>query len=232
MNKIENKINTLELTEQINFFREKYDDKKELAHYDLLKIIRDEFDEEIGAGKISVTSYKDSQNKDRPMYILTLSQAKQVLVRESKAVRKATIKYIEQLEQRTLTTNEDDLLKKKKIEIMDKNARIRTSNQFLKIAKLTNDEDYKNVLIANSVNSLVGSKLLELPKAERKTYSATEIANMLNTSANKIGKIANAHNLKTEEYGKLYHDKAKYTDKHVETFRYYDNAIDVFRQYL
>lgn len=92
-------ITSLELVKQINIFRQQEGNRAELQHYDLLKIIRDEFEEEIGLGKISVSSYKNSQNKEQPMFILTYNQAKQILVRESKFVRKAVIEYIEKLEQ-------------------------------------------------------------------------------------------------------------------------------------
>ncbi|MGL4569277.1 MAG: phage antirepressor KilAC domain-containing protein [Fusobacteriaceae bacterium] len=92
------RVTSLEILEQINIFRKEEGNRKELAHSDLLKIIRDEFEEEIGAGKISCTSYNDIQGKERPMFILTLSQSKQVLMRESKFVRKAMIQYIEKLE--------------------------------------------------------------------------------------------------------------------------------------
>lgn len=97
---IQNKktISTLELVKQINFFRKQEGNRAELQHYDLLKIIRDEFEEEIGLGKISVSSYRNSQNKEQPMYQLTHSQSKQILMRESKYVRKAMICYIEELE--------------------------------------------------------------------------------------------------------------------------------------
>lgn len=94
----EDSITTLELLKQINIFREQEGNRAELQHYDLLKVVRDEFEEEIGLGKISVSSYKNSQNKEQPMYILTLNQTKQILVRESKFVRKHMIKYIEELE--------------------------------------------------------------------------------------------------------------------------------------
>jgi len=61
--------------------------------------VRDhEFEDEIGALNIQGATYKDAQNKDRPMFILTLSQSRQALVRESKVVRKAVITYIEKLE--------------------------------------------------------------------------------------------------------------------------------------
>lgn len=100
-------ITSLELLEQINFFREKEGNKTELGHNDLLKIIRDEFEEEINQGKISQIKYKDKRNREQPMYILTLDQARQVLARESPTVRKAIFKYI-----RTL---EDEIDKKNKL---------------------------------------------------------------------------------------------------------------------
>lgn len=94
------KITSLELVKQINIFRKEEDkDRADLQHSDLLKIIRDEFESEIAEGKISCGSYKDKQNQERPMFELTLSQAKQVLMRESKFVRKKMIEYIEKLEQ-------------------------------------------------------------------------------------------------------------------------------------
>lgn len=92
-------ITSLELLEQINFFRKKEGNKSVLRHDTLLNIIRDEFEEEIGLQKILETPYIHPQNKQKyPMYTLTLNQAKQVLIRESKAVRKAVIQYIEKLE--------------------------------------------------------------------------------------------------------------------------------------
>lgn len=90
------------MLEQINIFRKEEGNRAILQHYDLLKVIRDEFEEEIGLGEISLSSYKNSQNKEQPMFILTLNQAKQVLMRESKYVRKAVILYIENLEKKIL----------------------------------------------------------------------------------------------------------------------------------
>ncbi len=93
-----NTITSLELVEQINLFRQQQDGKSELQHKTILDIIRAEFSEEIGRQEILQSSYLNSQNKRQPMYVLTFSQAKQVLVRESKIVRKAVIAYIEKLE--------------------------------------------------------------------------------------------------------------------------------------
>ena len=111
-----NDMTSLELLEQINLFRkEEYKEKlknntlteaekekgkfTELLHKSLLDIIRDEFSEEINERKILPVEYKDKKGEKRPMFILTLNQAKQVLMRESKYVRRAVIQYIEKLEQ-------------------------------------------------------------------------------------------------------------------------------------
>ena len=46
------------------------------------------------------TTYRDDKGELRPMFILTIDQAKQVLLRESKVVRKAVIQYLNLLEKR------------------------------------------------------------------------------------------------------------------------------------
>ena len=94
------KITSLEIVAEINRYRKEEGNRTNLQHKDLLKIIREEFSEEIGEGKISPTSYKDQWNREQPMFVLTLSQARQVLVRESKYVRKSVIHFLETLEEK------------------------------------------------------------------------------------------------------------------------------------
>ena len=98
--KVETKdtITSLELLEQINMFRAKENNKAILRHDTLLEVIRDEFEEEISLQKILESKYTNERGREYPMFILTFNQAKQVLVRESKRVRKAVIEYIEKLE--------------------------------------------------------------------------------------------------------------------------------------
>ncbi|MGL5732303.1 MAG: phage antirepressor KilAC domain-containing protein [Bacteroidales bacterium] len=92
-------ISSLELVKQINIFREQEGNKSELMHKNLLAVIRDEFEDEIGMLEIKPTPYIHPQNGQKyEMYNLTLNQAKQVLMRESKFVRKAMIQYIDSLE--------------------------------------------------------------------------------------------------------------------------------------
>lgn len=100
--RVKDTITSLELLEQINIFRREEGNKSELLHKNLLAIIRDEFEEEINELKIQPVEYTDKKGEKRPMYILTLNQAKQVLMRESKYVRRAVILYLEKLEKRII----------------------------------------------------------------------------------------------------------------------------------
>lgn len=92
---------SLELVDLINEYRGQDENKSELLHKTFLEVIRDEFEEEIGQQKILLTPYIHPQNKQKyPMYVLDHSQSRQVLVRESKFVRKAVIAYIDKLEEK------------------------------------------------------------------------------------------------------------------------------------
>lgn len=106
------------------------------------------------------------------------------------------------------------------IEARHNNSVARKANALRRIADdPTTPKEYRQVLNAKAVEILTGQALLPLPETE-KTYSATEIAEECGVSANKIGRIANEHNLKTEEYGVYVFDKSPYSNKQVETFRY------------
>ena len=70
-----------------------------------------------------------------------------------------------------------------------------------------------------------------LPKTG-KTYSASEVGNALGISANKVGKIANANGLKTEEYGVFVMDKSRYSSKEVTSFRYNEKGKAKIREIL
>jgi len=103
--KIKDTMTSLEILEQINFFRAELDGKSAMRHKDLLDIIRDEFEDEIAGRKISPSTYKDASGKSNLMFILTHDQAKQIAMRESKAVRKALIAYIHKLEDALKSSN-------------------------------------------------------------------------------------------------------------------------------
>ncbi len=70
-----------------------------------------------------------------------------------------------------------------------------------------------------------------LPECER-TYSATEIGKQLGITANKVGKLANAHGLKTDAFGVTVMDKSPHSAKEVPNFRYYGNVVPVLREII
>lgn len=124
-------------------------------------------------------------------------------------------------------------LKEKEIEARLKNARAREANILLKICSNPNlSKEYVQVLQSKATEIITGQAILPLPVAERKTYSATEIGNKLGISANKVGSLANKHNLKNDEYGKFFHDKSPYSAKEVESFRYYEEVIPVLKSLI
>ena len=90
-------VTSRELLEQINMFREQ-EGKSKLENYDLKKIIRKELKKDFNAGKISCIKETDSRGREQDLYILTFSQGKRVLLRESPTVRQAVIEYIDKLE--------------------------------------------------------------------------------------------------------------------------------------
>ena len=115
---------------------------------------------------------------------------------------------------------------------MLKNAQARSAKLWLEIAKNTGIQTYKDVCNAYAAKELAGEDVLPLPKVQEKSYSATDIGEMLGVSKAKIGALANKNNMKCDEYGSWFHDKSPYSGKEVETFRYNSKAIEKFRALL
>ena len=103
----------------------------------------------------------------------------------------------------------------------------------LEIGSRTQIPEYRQLIDSYAGNIVIGKEVLPLPEVKRRTlYTATDIGKILGISANRIGKLANDNNLKTADNGKWFYDKSKYSNKEVESFRYYENAIEVFRKLI
>ena len=90
----------------------------------------------------------------------------------------------------------------------------------------------KETAVITSAETLTGISIGYRPRIEQTTYSAKELGDVLGISANRVGRIANAHGLKTNEYGLYYLNKSQHSDKQVEHFRYFEKAIDKFKSIL
>ena len=110
-----------------------------------------------------------------------------------------------------------------------RNARIQSARILTQLAKQYEGTTYEQVLNAHATKELTGEYLLPLPKLEAKTYSAAEVGEILGISGQMVGILANRHGLKTNQYGSLFNDKSKYSNKEVQTFRYYESVIPVLR---
>ena len=110
------------------------------------------------------------------------------------------------------------------------NAKARQAQIMLNFARLELSTASKELLAANAMQVMTGKQVLPLPETA-KTYTAGEIGKMLGVSGNKIGRLANLHGIKTDEYGIMVLDTAP-NGKQIPTFRYNDKAVDVFRELL
>lgn len=128
------------------------------------------------------------------------------------------------------------LITEKRLEIQAKNAEARLMKAqaeqmkvFFEFSKLLSPE--AQVLAANEVGLIItGKQIFPLPKTE-KTWSAGEVGEMLGISANKVGRLANAHGLKIDTYGITVLDTAP-NGKQIPTFRYNQHGIDKLKELL
>ncbi|HBV2149827.1 TPA: hypothetical protein MDR40_003296 [Klebsiella pneumoniae] len=93
-------------------------------------------------------------------------------------------------------------------------------------------ESANQVIVATLVNPLLSHEIVPLPAIEEHYSTAGEVAAQLGCTANKIGRVANKHNLKTEQYGKFFLDKSRHSDKQVEAFRYNAEGVQALRHLI
>lgn len=113
-----------------------------------------------------------------------------------------------------------------------RNAQIQEARIYTELAKRYKGTAYEQVLNAHATKSLSGEYLLPLPEAGERLMSAGEVGAKLGISSNLVGKLANKHGLKTDQYGKWMHDKSPYSSKEVPSFRYKECVVDKLREIL
>ena len=125
-----------------------------------------------------------------------------------------------------------DKSKQMAIEAKHMNARARVAAQWTKIAGQVNIPEFKQICASYASEALAGVPVLPLPTSGERHYKAGEIGDMFGVTSQRIGLIANANGLKTDEYGKWYHDKSPHSNKEVDSFRYISKAIEKFKEIL
>jgi hypothetical protein len=195
-------MTSLELLKEINIFREKEGKETEMQHKTLLGIIRDEFEEEISRQELLLSNYY-SRGKEFPMFILTLAQSKQVLSRESKFVRKAVIKYIENLEQQLQKplSVEEMIIKQAESMMQVKNDIQRLENKFDTVVTLESGKQRIIQLrvskkVYNIMSEFLGENVMEYNIKQRKLFSS-----IYRDLKRKFG-VASYKDIKVVEYDK------------------------------
>ena len=202
------------------------------THDKILRDIRDEISKigiERGQTIFGESYYINEQNKKQPMFVANIQGVLQLGARYSADVRYKLIEKVTKKESIELKENtfKDDLLDLEKDKIKLEKSRI-----LKELSQSIANDKYKQTLQIYSANALYDEPILELPVAKKKSYTATEIGNKLGITSMKVGSIAKKHNLKTEEFGFWAYDKAKHSNKQVESFRYYENVINEFKKYI
>ncbi len=196
------------------------------------------------------STYIDGKGEERPCYKIT-KKGCEFVAHKLTGIKgtEFTIKYINRFhnmeeaikefskqtekQEKEVVREEQNPSKPDRTEIMLMNARTRQADLYYKLSQVeTLSPTYKNILVSKAAETLSGESILPLQKVERKTYSAEEIGKKFGISANKVGRIANKHNLKIEKYGEYQRDKSKYSAKEVDVWMYYDTVIPVIAKIL
>lgn len=143
------------------------------------------------------------------------------------------IKYIEAFNKmekhiKSGKTKAIDVYKQKRLEIMAMNAKARTMKEENKRLDALIKSGKAEGLSVYAMLDLIK----ERPQKHEKTYSASEVGLMLGVSANKIGRLATANDLKTEEYGDWFKETINDGSKEVSSFRYNEKGVEKLRELL
>lgn len=226
-NAVTNKtIDTQKLLSMINVAR-KSCDENQIRNNVLIDRVKDELEGEYY--KIFVV--QKPNNTSSEIIEMDIKQALRVAARESKAVRRVLVDKLESMHVAAQNggKSQSGLPEYRQARTLKMSVDAIT-NLFDLMPNLSNEA--KQCAAANIVNPIVGFEAVPLPVLEQKYYSAGEVGEMLEVSANKIGRIANKNGLKTDEFGKFFLDKSAHSSKQVEAFRYNDNGISALRHII
>ena len=169
--------------------------------------------------------YLDSMNRQQTEYLLDKDTCLCLVAGYNAKLRMAIIKRWQELEQADTLTAPQPV---QPIGELEDKMRVWA----FVIEQTTLAPVAKETLLITTAETLTGISIGYRPQIEQTTYSAKELGDVLGISANRVGRIANAHGLKTNEYGLYYLSKSQHSDKQVEHFRYFEKSIDKFKSIL
>ncbi|WP_312145549.1 BRO family protein [Lysinibacillus capsici] len=144
-----------------------------------------------------------------------------------KALRKGEIVLVE-----PQTVDAELEIKRMRAEAMLNNSRTKQAKLILDMQKNKTLSPIAVELLQVNALEVLSDQAIDYRPGVEKTYTATDIGKELGISAQKVGILANKHNLKNETYGYFVLDKSKYSNKQVESFRYYESGRKKIREIL
>ena len=123
-------------------------------------------------------------------------------------------------------------VQKMRAEAMLNNSRTRQAKLILDMQKNKTLSPVAIELLQINALELIADKPIEHRPQIDKSYQASELAVEFKVSAQRIGKLANANGLKTDEYGFFALDKSRHSNKQVETFRYNEKGRQKIKELL
>jgi hypothetical protein len=213
-------MSSVELVDVINSMRGP--GRAVLEHADFMKKVKGH--PGIDAGKFSGI-YHDASNRKQPCYYLPKRECELMVMSESLEVQTKVLDRLIELEGSAPAPRQ--------IGIDPALSAFRTARAIATNAKTaalicslfpTLGQAARQTIYAKLVNAAAGDNIVPLPIVEN-LLGATEVGAKFNISANAIGKLANTHGLKVEQYGEFVMDKSRHSSKQMPSFRY--NAAGV-----
>ena len=159
-------------------------------------------------------------------YYLSLDMAKEICMIQRSEIGRTFRQYFIDCEKelKNIVTKVEYITKRSKEEIDLERARF-----IYEVGQDSPIETYKEICSAISVNMVAGQNLLPMPKLKAQIYTASQIADELHISKNRVGAIANKNNLKTEENGEWIWDRAA-NGKQVKNFVYNSKGFEKIKE--
>ena len=188
-------------------------------------------------GETYTKSVGRKNGQDIEVITMSIKQALRVAARESKAVRRSLVDKLEDMQaipampksQSGITEYRLAKADQLKAQALEKN--IANAREIMSLLPRL-DPMAHQTLAASLINPLIGYDAIPLPVIEEHYHTAGEVGEMLGVSAQKIGRTANANNLKTERNGKFFLDKSAHSSKQVEAFRYNAEGVKALRHLI
>lgn len=231
----EKTIDSQYLLEMVNTARNQCGEKP-VRNNVFIERIRDELEGE-GYKTFVAPMDKAKGGADQIVIEMTVKQALRVAARESKAVRRSLVDKLEDMQAIQVPVQSNSGLpeyrraKAEQLKALALEKNIASARELMSMLPRLGDSA-NQVIVATLVNPLLGHEVVPLPVIEEHYSTAGEVAGKLGCTANMIGRLANKHNLKTEQYGKFFLDKSRHSDKQVEAFRYNAEGVKALRHLI